>query len=249
MSSNATNAALPAGVQRPFATTRWSIVLAAGKDSSTESRAALVSLCEAYWYPLYAYTRRRGYDADAAQDLTQEFFTRLLDKEYVKAADPQRGRFRSFLLASLNHFLANEWRREQAQKRGGGQKILSLDFADGEGRLSLEPASQLTPEKIYERRWALTLITQALARLREEYTAGGKLPLLEKLQPFLGGQGDAAPYKETAAELGLSEGAVKVAVHRLRRRCRDFLRAEIAQTVSRPEEVEEELRDLLAALG
>src|SRR5262245_25791797 len=135
MSSSATNAALPAGGRRPFATTRWSIVLAAGKDSSPDSHAALVSLCEAYWYPLYAYIRRRGYDADEAQDLTQEFFTRLLEKKYVKAADPQRGKFRSFLLASLNHFLANEWRREQAQKRGGGQRLLSLDFADGEGRL------------------------------------------------------------------------------------------------------------------
>ena len=247
--SHASSTSVPVSARRPFATTRWTIVLAAGKDSSPDSQAALVTLCEAYWYPLYAYVRRRGYSVDEAQDLTQEFFTRLLEKEYVKAADPQRGRFRSFLLASLNHFLANEWRREQAQKRGGSQTILSLDFAAGEGRLALEPADPLTPEKLFERRWALTLLSQALARLRDEYAAADKLALLEKLQPFLGGHGDAAPYQEIAAGLGLSEGAVKVAVHRLRRRCRDFLRAEIAQTVSGPEEVEEELRDLLAALG
>jgi RNA polymerase sigma-70 factor (ECF subfamily) len=249
MSTSATNSPLPADARRPFATTRWSLVLAAGKDNSADSRQALVVLCEAYWYPLYAYVRRRGIDADEAQDLTQEFFTRLLEKEYVRSADPARGKFRSFLLASLNHFLANEWRRERAQKRGGRQTILSLDFADGEGRLAREPAHAMTPEKIFERRWALTLLAEALTKLREEYAAAGKLPLLEKLQPFLGGEGDAAPYQQIGDELGLSEGAVKVAVHRLRRRCRDILREEIAQTVSGPEEIDQELRDLLAAVG
>lgn len=248
MSTGATNAPLPADARRPFATTRWSVVLAAGKDSSPDSRQALVTLCEAYWYPLYAYVRRRGYDAEEAQDLTQEFFTRLLEKDYVRAADPARGKFRSFLLSSLNHFLANEWRRERAQKRGGQQTILSLDFAAGEGRLTLEPAHEMTPEKVFERRWAMTLLTQALARLREEYAAAGKLPLLERLQPFLGGEGNAAPYKEIGDELGLSEGAVKVAVHRLRRRCRDILRDEIAQTVVSIQEVDEELQDLFRAI-
>lgn len=249
MSSRGAESRLPADQRRPFATTRWSLVLAAGKASSPAGRQALVALCGTYWFPLYAYIRRRSMRADEAQDLTQEFFARLLEKDSLSSADPARGKFRSFLLGSLNHFLANHWRREQTQKRGGQQTILSLDFEHGESQLTIEPAHSLTPEKIYERRWAMTLLTTALARLREEYVAAGKLPLLERLQPYLGGDGDAAPYREIAGELGLSEGAVKVAAHRMRRRCQGILRAEIAQTVAGPEEVEEELCDLFQALG
>ncbi|HUE69957.1 MAG TPA: sigma-70 family RNA polymerase sigma factor [Pirellulaceae bacterium] len=249
MSSSGSKTPLPSDARRPFATTRWSVVLAAGHDRSPGGRQALVALCETYWQPLYAFVRRRGYGADEAQGLVQEFFARLLEKESVAAADPARGKFRSFLLSSLNHFLANEWRRERAQKRGGERPILSLDFQHGESSLAIEPAHDLTPEKLFERRWALTLLTQALARLRDEYAASGKLPLLERLQPYLAGDRDAAPYLELARELGMSDGAVKVAVHRLRRRCRDILRDEIAQTVAGPEEVDEELRDLFEALG
>lgn len=240
---------MPPDARRPFATTRWSVVLAAGKDRSPEGKRALVALCETYWHPLYAFVRRRGHPAEEAQDLTQAFFARLLEKESVAEADPARGKFRSFLLGSLNHFLANQWRRDHAQKRGGSQAILSLDFQRGEESLSLEPAHDLTPEKLFERQWAMTLLTTALARLREEYTAAGKQALLERLHPYLGGDGDAAPYAEIARQLGMSEGAVKVAVHRLRRRCRDLLREEIAQTVSGPEEVDQELRDLFDAVS
>jgi RNA polymerase sigma factor (sigma-70 family) len=235
--------------RRPFATTHWSMVLAAAQESSTGSRQALVTLCETYWHPLYAYVRRRGHAADEAQDLTQEFFARLLEKDSVASADPARGKFRSFLLSSLNHFLANEWRRDQAQKRGGTRTILSLDFQRGETALAIEPAHELTPERLYERKWAMTLLTAALSRLREEYAAAGKLDLLERLQPYLAGEEDAAPYCNLAEDLAMSEGSVKVAVHRLRRRCRDLLRAEIAQTVAGPDEVDQELRDLFEALG
>ena len=236
-------------LQRPFATTRWSIVLAAGQVCSADSRQALVTLCETYWQPLYVYVRRRGYQADEAQDLVQEFFARLLEKESVAKADPGRGKFRSFLLSSLNHFLANEWRREQAQKRGGLQAILSLDFQRGESSLAIEPADDTTPERVFERKWALTLLATALGKLQAEYEAGGKLLLFERLQPSLSGSDDTESYHDLAAELGMTAGAVKVAVHRLRRRCRDILREEIAQTVSGPEEVDEELNDLFDALG
>ena len=198
---------------------------------------------------LYGTALRLTRNPKDAEDLTQEFFARLLEKESVASADPARGKFRSFLLASLNHFLANEWRKERAQKRGGEQPTLSLDFQQGEDSLSIEPAHELTPEKLFERRWAMTLLSQALARLRAQYAAAGKLPLLVRLQPYLAGEGNTAPYGELADELGMSVGAVKVAVHRLRRCCRDILREEIAQTLSGPEEVDDELRDLFDALG
>jgi RNA polymerase sigma-70 factor (ECF subfamily) len=236
------------GGGRPFATTHWSIVLAAGHASRADSRAALAKLCETYWYPLYCFIRRRGHDAHEAEDLTQGFFAALLERDSLRVADPNRGRFRSFLLASLNHFLANEWRRQAAQKRGGGQPLLSLDCASGEARYSQEPAHDLTPEKLYERRWALTLLEQALSKLRQEYAAGGKSALFERLGAFLAGD-EGAPYRSVAAELNMTEGAVKVAAHRLRRRCREHLRAEVAQTVADPQDVDEELRNLMAAMG
>src|SRR5271155_2907054 len=159
---------------RQFATTRWSLVLAAGQRSSPQSSAALATLCENYWYPLYAYVRRRGHDSDEAQDLTQAFFTRLLEKNDLAAADPERGRFRSFLLASLKHFLANEWDRARAEKRGGGRSVLSIDFGTAEERYRAEPSHELTPEKIFERRWALTVLDHALKRLRTEFAGGGR---------------------------------------------------------------------------
>jgi RNA polymerase sigma factor (sigma-70 family) len=247
MSSNdlADDSASPAA--RGFASTRWSLVVAA-RGEAPEARAALAVLCQAYWHPLYAYARRRLANADDAQDLTQEFFARLLEKDYLQAADPRRGKFRSFLLAAFKHFLANERERATAQKRGGGRRPLPLDFEDGERRYRHEPADATTPETLYARRWALTLLEQALARLRQEFAAAGKEALFEALKGTLTGDGTAEPYARIGRDLGLSEPAVKTAVHRLRRRYQELLRAEVAQTVASPEEVEDELRDLFAAV-
>ena len=231
-----------------FATTRWSVVLAAGGERSTEGRQALATLCETYWYPLYAYVRRRGYAAADAQDLTQAFFATLLEKEYLRAADRERGRFRSFLLTALKRFLVKEWDRAHAQKRGGTHKGISLDVRSGETRYSQEPSHDWTPERIYERRWALTLLDQVMARLRRRYVADGKGDLFDLLKAFLTGESGAPPYSEVAAGLGMTEGAVKVAAHRLRRRYRELLRSEIAQTVAHPDEVDDELRLLRAAV-
>jgi RNA polymerase sigma-70 factor (ECF subfamily) len=223
-------------------------VLAAGHGSRPDAATALATLCEAYWYPLYYYARRRGYRAEEAQDLTQEFFATLLEKGSLKVADPDRGRFRSFLLASLNHFLANEWRRRSARKRGGGKPAISLDAESAEIRYRQEPAHNLTPEKAYERRWALLLLEKALSTLRDEYAAGGKTNVFARLSGFLGG-GEHVLYEKAARELDMTDGAVTVAVHRLRRRCREVLRAEVAQTVADPADVDEELRHLMAAVG
>jgi DNA-directed RNA polymerase specialized sigma24 family protein len=232
-----------------FATTHWSVVVAAGQCRSPDSQGALATLCEAYWYPLYVYIRRRGYGAEDARDLTQAFFAQLLEKQTLQVADRQRGKFRSFLLASLNHFLANEGRRTQAKKRGGGQKPFSLDLQSGENRYRNEPFHQWTAEKIFERRWALTVLEQALCALRNESVAAGKLPLFEQLKFFLGGSGGSLPYSELAVRLGTTEGAIKVAMHRLRRRYGELLRAEIAQTVAEPDQIDEELRHLFTALS
>jgi RNA polymerase sigma factor (sigma-70 family) len=231
-----------------FASTRWSIVAAAGRKESPEARAALAVLCQAYWYPLYAYARRRLARADDAQDLTQEFFARLLEKDYLQAADPRRGKFRSFLLTAFQRFLAKEHARAGAQKRGGHRRPLSLDFQDGEHRYRHEPADPTTPETLYERRWALTLLAQVFARLRQELTRAGKERLFEALKGTLAGDGTGEPYERIGRDLGLSEPAVKTAAHRLRRRYQELLRAEVAQTVASPEEVEDELRDLFAAV-
>jgi RNA polymerase sigma factor (sigma-70 family) len=236
------------GAER-FCETRWSVVVAAGRQASPDAREALATLCQVYWYPLYAYVRRQGHSAADAQDLTQEFFARLLEKNYVGAADPAKGKFRSFLLVSLKHFLANEWRRADAQKRGGGQVRLSLDFQGGETRFTLEPAHELTAEKLFERRWALTLLEQTLASLRDEFAGRGRLPQFDRLKAYLGGDAGTVPYRELAAELGMTEGAVKVSVHRLRRRCGELLREAIARTVVGPDEVDEELQDLFNAVG
>jgi RNA polymerase sigma-70 factor (ECF subfamily) len=233
---------------RSFATTHWSLVLAAGRGSHPGAATALATLCETYWYPLYYYVRRRGYRADEAQDLTQAFFAAILEKGYLKVADPDRGRFRSFLLASLNHFLANEWRRRSARKRGGGKPAISLNAESAETRYSQEPSHDLSPEKAYERRWALLLLEKSLSKLRDEYAASGKAGVFARLSAFLGGA-ERGPYEKAARDLDMTEGAVKVAVHRLRKRCRAILRAEVAQTVADPAYRDEELRHLMAAVG
>ena len=232
-----------------FATTRWSLVLAAGKRDSPQSAAALTALCEAYWYPLYAYVRRRGYDAHEAQDLTQAFFTRLLEKNDLATAERERGKFRSFLLTSLKHFLSNEWDRGHAKKRGGCRTPVSIDFATAEGRYHREPSHELTAEKIFDRRWALTLLDQVLARLRDESAQAGKSQMFELLKVFLTGEKAPVSNRELAGELSMTEGALKVAIHRLRRRYRELLRTEIGQTVAGPEEIEQEIRDLFAAIS
>jgi RNA polymerase sigma factor (sigma-70 family) len=233
---------------RQFATTHWSLVAAAGHGRSPESQVALAALCQAYWYPLYAYARRRLPNAHDAQDLTQSFFAELLEKDYLQAADPRRGRFRSFLLTAFKHFLSKQRERANAQKRGGGRPSLALDFEAGEHRYHLEPADFATPETIYERRWALALLEQALARLRQEMANAGKEKLFECLKGALEGEGPLESYARIGTELGVSEQGVKVAVYRLRRRYQELLRAEVAQTVASPEEIEDELRDLFAAV-
>jgi RNA polymerase sigma factor (sigma-70 family) len=231
-----------------FVTTHWSVVLTAGRSDTTRARAALESLCRTYWPPLYAYVRRRGHAPADAQDLTQAFFARLLEREAVAGVTPDKGRFRSFLLTSLNHFLADEWDKARAQKRGGGQ-VITHDWQSVETQLGEMPADRFTPEKAYERRWALTLLEQVYQRLEEEYRAAGKDALFAALRVTLAGKSDAAPYAELARQLDLSEGAVKVAVHRLRQRYRARLRDTIADTVSGPDEVEDELRYLFRTLA
>jgi RNA polymerase sigma-70 factor (ECF subfamily) len=217
-------------------------VLEAGQDRGAATEEALAKLCQTYWYPLYAYLRRQGRNPHDAQDLTQEYFSQLLKKNYLSEARRERGKFRSFLLASLNHFLANEWHRMATQKRGGGQPLLSLDAESTESRYRLEPVDKMTPEKTFERRWAITLLEQVLLMLQREYETAGRKEFFERLKFSLTGERSELPYAELAAQLGMSEGAVKAAVHRLRARYRDILCREIANTVSSPEEIEDELR-------
>jgi RNA polymerase sigma-70 factor (ECF subfamily) len=231
-----------------FATTHWSLVLAARDRAEPGADDALASLCGLYWYPLYAYVRRRGRGPEDAHDLTQGFFARLLEKDFLAGVDRGKGKFRSFLLASCNHFLANEHDRARAKKRGGGRPVLSLDAADAEGRYRAEPADALSPEKLFERRWAVALLQQVMSRLRDEFEAKGKGRLFDRLRGSLVGE-KGTGHRAAADELGLSEGAVKVAVHRLRQRYRELLHEEIARTVAAPDEVEEEIRSLFAALG
>ena len=243
----------PAG-KRQFATTQWSIVLSAGACVGEESEdgaaaAALAMLCEDYWYPLYTYIRRRGYGVADAQDLTQAFFVRLLEKESLRIADPQRGRFRSFLLASLDHFLANEYDRTQAKKRGGGRQRISLDLAAGESRLDLMPVDHLTPERAFEKNWALTLLEVVVCRLQAEFEAGGKGWQFELLRDSLTGDRERLDYKTIAAELHITAESARQNAHRLRKRYRELLREEVARTVAAEGDVDEELASLLAALG
>jgi RNA polymerase sigma factor (sigma-70 family) len=231
-----------------FSTTHWSIVLEAGRENSSGAAQALERLCGAYWYPLYAYVRRQGHGPHDAQDLVQEFFVRLLERNYLRLADRNRGRFRTFLLTSLQHFLINEWRKHGCEKRGGSQRLLSLDEEIAESRFAGEPAIEQPPDALYDRGWAAILLERALAALRAEFEQSSKLDLFERLKVFVWGEKNALSYAAMGVQLGLSEGAVKVAVHRLRQRYGELLRAEIAQTVATTVEVEEELRYLAAVI-
>ncbi|HEX3624589.1 MAG TPA: sigma-70 family RNA polymerase sigma factor [Verrucomicrobiae bacterium] len=238
-----------AGRQPVFATTHWSVVLRAGQADTTRAQDALSRLCTTYWYPLYAYVRRRGHSAHDAQDLTQAFFAQLLERQSFVHADPNRGRFRSFLLTVMNHFLVNEWTRAHAQKRGGGASLLPLQFETAETRFVREPADNTTPEQIYERRWAMALLAEVVRRLADEYKEDGRAELFAELNPCLVGERAAQPYAELAAKLGVSENTVKSSVHRMRQRYRQLLRDEIANTVEEPSEVDEELRHLFHILS
>jgi RNA polymerase sigma-70 factor (ECF subfamily) len=231
-----------------FHTTHWSMVVAAADKTSDQSTTALADLCEAYWYPVYAFIRRRGHSVEDARDLTQEFFATLLEKDYLADADQERGRFRSFLLTAVSRFVAKERDKATAQKRGGGRKLLSLDFHDGESRYACEPSHDWTPERIFERRWALMLLERTLARLRQEHESAGKLTLFDALKVFLTGESGMPSLRQVAEQLGITEGAAKVAVHRLRQKYRDALRGEIAQTVAAEGDVDSELTLLLATL-
>jgi len=231
-----------------FETTRWSIVAAAGGEDSAACRAALAVLCETYWYSLYAYVRRRGADADDAQDLTQGFLTSLLDRRHFESLRSDRGRFRAFLLASFQNFLSKDLARRKAQKRGGDATILSLSFEDAEGRYRLEPAEPATPLTLYERRWALTVIDRVLGRLRQEWEGRKRAAEFDELKDCLLGEVPAGGYSAVATRLGLSETAVRVSVHRLRRKFQTRLKQEIAETVSNPADVDDEIRYLIRAL-
>jgi RNA polymerase sigma-70 factor (ECF subfamily) len=230
-----------------FATTRWTLVHAARDGGSADAQAALAALCESYWYPLYAYVRRRGYPPPEAEDLTQAFFARLLAGHPFDDVHQEKGRFRSYLLASIKHFLANEWDRARALKRGGGHHITSLDAHTGEQRYQTGLADALTPAKLFDRQWALTLLDRVLQRLRTEMDKEGKGEVFEIMKPFLTEGRGALAHAEAATRLGISESAAKVAAHRLRKRYRAMLRDEIADTVVSPDMVEEELRSLFAA--
>lgn len=232
-----------------FATTRWSLVLAAGQKTNARSAEALASLCEMYWHPVYAFIRRQGYRPEEGTDLTQEFFVRVLEKHYFHDADSARGRFRAFLCASIRHFLSNERDRARTLKRGGHQPPISLDVETAEGTYRIEPRDDLTPEKLFDRRWALILIERVLARVREEHVSTGKAELFDQLKGFLTGDSEGVPYADVARGLGMTEGAVKVAVHRLRRHFRDTLVREIAETVSDPADIDAEIEYLLKAVS
>ena len=237
------------GRQEWFVTTHWSVVLEARDQRSPQAAAALEKLCRTYWYPLYAYVRRRGYGEHDAQDLAQGFFARLVERNYLEAVGRQKGKFRSFLLAALNHFVSDEWDRVRAEKRGGGETFISLDDQTAEDRYRQEPADELSPEKIYERRWAMTLLDQVLRQLEAEFAATGRLRLFEQLKVFLLDEKGVGSYAETAARLEMTEGALRVAVHRLRQRYGELFRDEIAHTVASPVEIEDEVRHLLGVLS
>jgi RNA polymerase sigma factor (sigma-70 family) len=232
-----------------FATTRWSLVLAAGLRGSAADEAALARLCVLYWYPVFAFVRRRGHSAEDAEDLTQGFFARLIEKGGLASADRSRGRFRSFLLSACQHFLANEKERSGAQKRGGGRPALSIDVADAERRYERALGHDETPEVVYERQWCLALLAGVLEDLRDEYRATGRERVFDRLKPFLTAEDDGGTYAEAARDLAMAEGAVKVAVHRLRNRYRQTLRARVAATVESEDDVADEIQHCLRALA
>jgi RNA polymerase sigma factor (sigma-70 family) len=232
-----------------FATTHWSVVLQAGGQDSPQSTEALETLCRAYWYPLYAYVRRKGQSPHNAQDLTQEFFARVLERKYFQLADRKRGRFRSFLLTSLKHFLIDEWNKANREKRGGGRQIISLDAELTETRFQAEPADKRSPDKAFERQWAMAVLNRVLNQLQTEFATAGRGPVFEELKSSLTGEENESSYAEMGGRLGMTEGNLKVTVHRLRRRYRELLRKEISMTVTDPDLVDEEIRELIAALN
>ncbi len=232
-----------------FVTTHWSMVVRAGREDPAATQAALCELCQTYWYPLYAFIRRQGRAPHDAEDLTQEFFARLLEKNYVAAAKQEKGKFRAFLLTALKGFLANEWDRQHARKRGGFQSHITMDQALAETRFEANLAPQLPPDVLFERQWAVTLLESVMARLEQEYLCTGRARLFERLRGCLAKEEGAQPYAQIALELNLTEAAVKAAVHRLRARYRDLLRLEIAKTVASPDEIEGELRHLFATFA
>ena len=231
-----------------FTTTQWSLILRAGDTADPNCHAALEILCERYWYPVYSYIRHRGCDRDTTEDLTQTFFAQLLEKRSLKVADPERGRFRSFLLASVRNFLADSWDKEQTLKRGGGKRFIPLDLPENEN-LKREPAEEMTPEAVFERRWATSVLTEVLSQLRQEAIDRQALERFERLEGFLTGELEGTRQSQIAEELGMSVEAVRVAVHRLRKRFGRLLRAQVAQTVADPEQVDDEIRYLLTILN
>jgi DNA-directed RNA polymerase specialized sigma24 family protein len=248
MAANKYPSAVAAG-KRLFATTQWSVVLAAGGDKGQDSHDALTQLCKTYWYPLYAYVRRRGNKSHEAQDLTQAFFSYLLEKKTIEKADRDRGRFRAFLLTALKNFLANEWEKARAEKRGGGKGQLSLDFDSGEARYPIEPSHELTAEKLYERRWVLTLLDQVLENLQIELAKAGKAEQFDQFKGALTGEATADDYERAAESLGITAAAAKQAAYRMRKRYRQLFREEVTRTVAHESEVDDEIGRLLESLG
>lgn len=241
------DAARPGG--QWFETTHWSVVLAAARNDCDKASAALEQLCRTYWYPLYAYVRRKGNNPEDAQDLTQEFFARILENNSLSHARSERGRFRNFLLTSLQNFLTHEWERGQAQKRGGGRRLLPWDELTPETRYTAEANSEAAPDRVFEERWAATLFQQALSRLRQEFVAAGKGQQFEELKVLLSAEAEDGDYDAIATRLNMTRKSVAVAVHRLRKRYGDMVRREIADTVSSPTEVEDEMRHLIELMG
>jgi RNA polymerase sigma factor (sigma-70 family) len=240
----------PPAPRPAFVTTHWSLVLSACDRESPQSAAALEKLCRVYWYPLYAYIRRCGQSKENAEDLTQAFFARLLQKKFLESAQPERGRFRSFLLVALKRFMANEWERAHAQKRGGFQTQIPLDTELAERKFQSEiTAAEIPPDRAFERRWAMTLLERTMSRLRAEFERAGKISEFDRLKIFLTADKKEIPYPSIATELGMNEGALRVAVHRLRRRYRELFREEITHTLAEGESVDEELRHLLSVLS
>lgn len=247
--SNQNPTTRPAANGGIFVTTHWTVVLAAGRVGSPQANVALEELCRTYWYPLYAYVRRHGHSREDAEDLTQGFFARLLEKNYLEGISSDGGKFRSFLLVALKRFLANEWDRANRQKRGGGAPPLSLDWQEAEERYQITPANNLSPDKLFDRAWATVVLERVIMRLRDEHHGEGKGDLYERLKQFLMMGKAEVPYAKAAADLKMSEGAVRVTVHRMRKRYRELLREEITQTLASPGQAEEEMQALFSALA
>jgi RNA polymerase sigma-70 factor (ECF subfamily) len=242
----------PSGTPSPgdiLATTHWSVVLAAAGKPDTHSQAALEELCRTYWFPLYAYVRRHGHTREEAEDLTQEFFRRFLERKDLESVSSERGKFRAFLLASLKHFLLNQWDRAKCKKRGGSVPHLSLDWSTADTQFQVAADTALTPDKLYDREWAVALLARVVERLRDECRADGKEAQFQVLKEFLGGSASESSYANAAARLQMEETAARVAAHRLRKRYRQILRIEIASTLADPSQVEEEIRSLFGAFG